>query len=351
MKLNRNNSILSGSSFSNISDIVYSQFISKEEYEEKEINKNIILYKEKDYLLYKLLDFEIYENAVIFCNNLALKSLFEDLNKINNFSNIKLITHQTDMPIDKNLFDLKPNCISKWYSANVDYQHNDLVPIPLGISNNFQLDQLNSSDLTFETVFKKNELKPNIYVNFKISTNFKEREELYKHFSEKSWATVDTPTLSINEYKKKLANSSFILCPWGNGIDTHRLWESLYYGKIPITKSHKTYSAAEGLPVLFVEDYKAINQDLLEQFIDELSEEKINYKKLDINSWINTIKSTMDTNNKEFHIRESLVSNLLFKLKFNLTKKSKSKLKVFLFYYKQLKKLPKKINSLFKELK
>ena len=88
MKLNRNNSILSGSNFSNISDIIYSQFISKEEYEKKEINKNIILYKEKDYLLYKLLDFEIYENAVIFCNNLVLKSLFEDLNKMNNFSNI-----------------------------------------------------------------------------------------------------------------------------------------------------------------------------------------------------------------------------------------------------------------------
>ena len=69
MKLNRNNSILSGSNFSNISDIIYSQFISKEEYEKKEINKNIILYKEKDYLLYKLLDFEIYENLTrIYCN-------------------------------------------------------------------------------------------------------------------------------------------------------------------------------------------------------------------------------------------------------------------------------------------
>ena len=350
MKLNKNNPILTGSNFSNISNIVYSEFISHEEYEKKELNKNIILYKEKDYLLYKLLDFEIHENSVIFCNNLTLKSLFKQLNKINDLKNIKLITHQTDMSIDKNLFDLKPESISKWFSANVNYHHADLIPLPLGMSNYFQLDQMNSSNINFETIFKKNELKPNIYVNFKISTNYKEREELYKHFSEKSWATVDSPSLSINEYEEKLKSSSFVLCPWGNGIDTHRLWEALYYGKIPITKSHVTYSSTEGLPVLFVEDYKEINPNLLEKFIADLSEEKIQYNKLDIYSWANTIKSNINTNN-EFKARESMIVNIFFKLKFNASRKLKSKVKVLLFYYKQIKKLPKKIIHLIKELK
>ena len=32
------------------------------------------------------------------------------------------------------------------------------------------------------------------------------------------------------EYRKRLNTSLAILCPSGNGADTHRLWESLYAG-------------------------------------------------------------------------------------------------------------------------
>ena len=44
----------------------------------------------------------------------------------------------------------------------------------------------------------------------------------------------------------------------GNGIDTHRFWETLYLGSIPITKSYYL-SRVKHLSVLFVEDYKDIN--------------------------------------------------------------------------------------------
>ena len=68
MKYRQENSILSGSNFSKISDIVFSEFISKEDYKKKNLGKNIVLYEEKNFLLYQLLNFEIYENSVIFCN-------------------------------------------------------------------------------------------------------------------------------------------------------------------------------------------------------------------------------------------------------------------------------------------
>ena len=37
-------------------------------------NKQII-FEEKNFILYKLTEFELFENAIIFCNNLALKHL------------------------------------------------------------------------------------------------------------------------------------------------------------------------------------------------------------------------------------------------------------------------------------
>lgn len=46
------------------------------------------------------------------------------------------------------------------------------------------------------------------------------------HFSEKR--------LSRLAYKKILEEYNIVACPRGNGVDTHRVWESLYYGRYPI---------------------------------------------------------------------------------------------------------------------
>ena len=42
------------------------------------------------------------ENDVIFCNSSRIELLFYYLSKVENLRNLKLITHQTDLPIEKN---------------------------------------------------------------------------------------------------------------------------------------------------------------------------------------------------------------------------------------------------------
>jgi hypothetical protein len=42
--------------------------------------------------------------------------------------------------------------------------------------------------------------------------------------------------LTPRQYSKLAANYSYIAAPRGNGIDTHRLWETLYRGAIPIVR-------------------------------------------------------------------------------------------------------------------
>ena len=39
--------------------------------------------------------------------------------------------------ITKKLFDKKPECISNWFALNVDYRNNSLIPLPLGIANDY----------------------------------------------------------------------------------------------------------------------------------------------------------------------------------------------------------------------
>lgn len=48
----------------------------------------------------------------------------------------------------------------------------------------------------------------------------------------------------------------FVLCPRGNGLDTHRLWETLYMGGIPVLRRTEFEpSLVTGLPVLIVREW------------------------------------------------------------------------------------------------
>lgn len=60
------------------------------------------------------------------------------------------------------------------------------------------------------------------------------------------------------------ARHKFVAVPRGNGVDTHRLWESLYRGSIPIVLENEwSRSLAElGLPVLMIQEWS--NYSLLD---------------------------------------------------------------------------------------
>jgi hypothetical protein len=60
-----------------------------------------------------------------------------------------------------------------------------------------------------------------------------------------------------NDYAKIVEKHRFVVCPRGNGIDTHRFWETLYRGSVPIvlrdpwSKSLKIHN----LPMIEVEEF------------------------------------------------------------------------------------------------
>jgi hypothetical protein len=56
----------------------------------------------------------------------------------------------------------------------------------------------------------------------------------------------------------------FVLCPPGNGVDTHRMWEALVAGAIPVVLRSQAMKPFESLPILFVEDYREVTIELLE---------------------------------------------------------------------------------------
>ena len=71
-------------------------------------------------------------------------------------------------------------------------------------------------------------------------------------------------TLSSKALKHNLANSKFMICPKGNGIDCHRNWEVLYMRRVPImTRDPYLEVLFKNYPVLFVDKYSDITEELL----------------------------------------------------------------------------------------
>jgi hypothetical protein len=332
MKIN-NIEIISGFKFAEIADVIFSGVFLKSQIELLDLKENIDSHiGDSEYIFVRKKKFFLHENQIIFCKTEYLQELFRILNKQCNFNNIKLITHQSDLRISKKLYLSKPKCISKWYSINVDYRSHDLIPIPIGIAN-FHSKNLNeemfSGNLQINNyLIEKDNL---LYLNFNPNTNFKHRKSLFSLFSNKKWVNLDQTPLDQTEYKKKLSIHNFSLAPWGNGIDTHRFWEALYSGSIPVTKKHLIYESFETIPKTLVDDYTDISKELLKNNLQNLSKNSndFNLNELDFNYWKKLIT---DTKSDFEESRSEVLINQNYKLLRNVADFKhtlKSKLKIF----------------------
>jgi len=344
LEINRqkDSEILTGYNFARASDTVFSEILTHDQFTKVNNKENLhIVYKNKDLLFYLNSNISLKENHVIFSTTDLVEELFNILENNINFKNLKLITHQSDISIDKKLFTKKPDCISTWYSTNINYKDKNLIPIPIGISNNPAKNPMKDD---FKKIFKNQNQENKMYVNFQVNTNIKEREKLLKDFELIDWAVVDSPDQKLNTYMDKLNNFKFILCPWGNGFDTHRFWESIYAGSIPITKKHISYESAKGLPVILVDQYIDITKEKLDSFSQNVNSNIGNYEKMSMKYWLSLI-SEIKLDDHDFEDQIRLNRNQISKVinEFNLNAKKVSSRKKIKFRINQLKKLIKKL--------
>jgi hypothetical protein len=147
----------------------------------------------------------------------------------------------------------------------------------------------------------KKPLSPTVYMNINTLTNPTVRIPVERIFNGKDWVVKGLHNPSQDGRKKFLMDirsSSFVVCPEGNGIDTHRLWESLYMETIPIVKKSLVHKDWEDLPVFWVKSWEDVNLESLSRNYEKLqplfrSENTV--QKLSCNYWIDKIlKSATD---------------------------------------------------------
>lgn len=157
--------------------------------------------------------------------------------------------------------------------------------IPLGITNDCDdsnlhrilgnINHFNSANnCDFETRYEST-----IYCNYNVSTN-KERIYISKLLENKKGVVFKkseiTDTGRIN-YLIDLRKNNFVICPPGNGVDTHRLWETLYMGGIPVVKSNPIMlEFAKLLPIIVVKKWsEVLDSGYMEKRFHEITFEKV----------------------------------------------------------------------------
>ena len=333
---------ISSEKLSKFSNIVFAENINKEFYYS---DKNFIVVDELEDELHKSITYKsshlnLRSGSIVFSHTDFVEELFFLLNKEKKLTNITLISSQSDKVISNKLYNKKPSSITKWFAINNSTMNDFVENIPLGLANSFSKKNVTSDDIPplNRTFYKKNKIS--LYLNFNVNTNYKERSSLYENFRNKDWCYVSTSN-DRDDYIKSLRSNAFILCPSGNGPDTHRMWESLYFGSIPIVKKHRCFEGYQDLPILFVDSFKEVNKDLLVKFMDNLDIEGINLEKLDVRYWKEkfTENTILTTGNENYSLTFSYIELFFFstKKKFNLVKMKLKKRAISMFH--KIKKL------------
>ena len=192
------------------------------------------------------------------------------------------ITYEVSKPF------LESSCVKHIVCQNIQFAHPKASFLPIGIAN-AMWPHGNMGNFNHITKEKTQE----VFCNFSVSTNPTVRgrcvESMNKH------GILQTSGFSQDTYIQHLANHRYSICPEGNGLDTHRFWESLYVQTIPIaTRSSLTEQIkASGLPCILIESWETFSRECLEEYSDYRFDDTY-YERLSFATLQNYILSKLD---------------------------------------------------------
>jgi hypothetical protein len=225
-------------------------------------------------------------DSIIYCKIDYIDQLFSFIK--NSDKRYVLITHDSDYSIDEKKFNKKPRCIKKWFSKNIQFKNDILVNIPIGLENQIRHKHEPKVDYywiskNLERFNKKKKISDTVYCNWNPKTNTS-RNHIISEIKNKIKIEFEENRISHKSYCEKLSKYKFVICPEGNGISTHRFWETLYLGSIPIVINNMIYDSYN-LPIVKLNKWSDISLDILNNFdVDKFSKDQLDFK-----YWENTI--------------------------------------------------------------
>lgn len=208
---------------------------------------------------------ELLENDIVFLNldyfELFVNYLITNVPK-NKFI---LVTQNSDRDFNNDMFQYIDNFTTKIFAINCTFSNPKVSKIPLGF-NDQSTEILDQEDFTF---VEKSNL---IYMNFKLH-HHSDRLICFNHFINFDWVDVENGILSLKDFYDKLKTYKYCISPRGTGIDTHRIYECLLYGVIPVVTKSPLDDLYKDLPILLVDRWEDVNYEfLIDSYQNKISE-------------------------------------------------------------------------------
>lgn len=161
---------------------------------------------------------------------------------------VALITGNSDDPVT-DVGPLPPNVVH-WFAGNALISHPRLTCIPLGLENASECRRADHGvvwprgvervRLLQQVTEESTSRRKLVLANFSVGTNPAHRRRIAdtcRRVSHIDWYDE----LPMHQFLSKVVDYDAVVCPEGNGKDTHRVWEVLYLRRIPIVFSEELY--------------------------------------------------------------------------------------------------------------
>jgi hypothetical protein len=233
------------------------------------------------------------DESIVFCKTDFIHNAFEKI--ASQKRNCILISGNSDLAVNDTTIKQAPKNLKYWFSQNAN--SDKIFGIPIGLEN-ISPCKISGHGHTWDHAIEKHQListipnKPPsklLYCNFSLDTNPGVRTEVFNFCSSMDFITVDVCSnhsqinnKKYSDYIDDILDHRMVVCPEGNGIDCHRIWETLLLGRVPIVKKSTAMQHFEQLPILYLEEWSQLkNLDIIKQrynLVKNNSIAKLNFK-------------------------------------------------------------------------
>lgn len=196
---------------------------------------------------------------------------------------------------ESEIFVTIPDNVQKWFTANCFSNNLKIQILPAGIENSVDCKRTGHGVGWPAAIEKKNLLSQKynviptkkIYANFHIGSNPPHRTAVKNICENKDYVTLKNYGIPYAEFVSDILDHEAVICPQGNGGsgDNHRIYETLYLRRIPITFNKKLYNKLHNLfPVVLLNNVEELgNIQELDKKIQEAKAKTFFY--LDFYYW------------------------------------------------------------------
>lgn len=159
------------------------------------------------------------------------------------------------------------------YATNLISENEFVRGIPLGLESPSYKSGGRLRDFIKPFSINANQRPISILLSWNTETNESARNHADSMFERCESAFRVRSRIAPQTFHRLLRKSLFVACPRGNGLDTHRIWETLYLGAVPIVLEQEYFPALRGWPIWVVEswsDCASLDREFLEKLYKSL---------------------------------------------------------------------------------